>query len=110
MIKSNLPPGCASPDGGIDYAFDDAVEKLVDKIPDVQTALLLSECIPAVKFAYEAGFADGKAEEKFQQYDDNDESWLLDYIKQSLINGGFAPERARAKARDVMLKCKKLYS
>jgi hypothetical protein len=39
MALSNLPPGCTSPDGGIDHDLEAAKEKMLDELG----ALLLPE-------------------------------------------------------------------
>jgi hypothetical protein len=49
MGKSNLPPGCTSDDGGIDYALELALETLCDKVQDAETAVWLNKQLDAMK-------------------------------------------------------------
>ena len=37
---SNLPPGCSSPDGGLDPALEEAEEHLAESLPGVDDATL----------------------------------------------------------------------
>jgi len=53
MQNSNLPPGCNSPDGGIDHAFEEAIEKCVDLLID--SGLDHIEIIEAVKAGIKTG-------------------------------------------------------
>lgn len=64
--NSNLPPGCNSPDGGINYALEDAVDALLQKPVDAEDLAALSTFVEPLQAviakAYRQGFNDGKAE------------------------------------------------
>lgn len=47
--NSNLPPGCTSADGGIDHAFESAVERLIDSFQLAETAMVLSKIAPVIE-------------------------------------------------------------
>lgn len=55
---SNLPPGCSSPDGGIDHDWESALE---DLILDVTTEELiaLKKALPAIREVLHVGFVEG---------------------------------------------------
>jgi len=59
-MQNNLPLGCTSADGGIDYEFEAAIEELVGKISDARTAQMLCNYIDAIEATYSAGYADGQ--------------------------------------------------
>ena len=58
-MASNLPPGCSSDDGGIDHAFEMALEDVCEKIPNPAFAASLSLAMEGLWKLYEAGFGDG---------------------------------------------------
>ncbi len=59
-MASNLPPGCNSPDGGIDHAFESAIEDLCDQIDTPELARNLALFIPAVETIFKAGMDVGE--------------------------------------------------
>ncbi len=73
---SNLPPGCSSPDGGIDHEFEAAVERLCDNpamTPQLLDLLgkLAVPIAEALNEAYREGFRDGE-DAKEQELDHHD--------------------------------------
>jgi hypothetical protein len=81
-MTSNLPPGCSSPDGGIDHAAEAATEELLQTVENVPTLQLLTALAPILEKwldnAYAAGFADGRmeAQQEFQETDPDE--WSLE--------------------------------
>jgi len=61
MSSSNLPPGCSSPDGGIDHAFEQAAEKLLDGLSadDIEALFPFSRLL---RGALQSEFAEGLRE------------------------------------------------
>ena len=70
---NNLPPGCASDDGGLDHAFEDAINELTEKIPNTETARALVELISGVQAIgtkyWDMGYDAGVSDEKERQAD-----------------------------------------
>lgn len=64
MNPSNLPPGCSSPDGGIDHEYEAAVEALVDAAPRADILHVLKEIAPIIQrvldYEYGRGYNDGR--------------------------------------------------
>ena len=64
--RSNLPPGCTSPDGGIDHIYEQALERLVDAIETSEECEALLALLPGVRqvlaTSYSAGAGDGRLE------------------------------------------------
>jgi len=69
-MTSNLPPGCSSPDGGIDHAAEAATEELLQTVENVPTLQLLTALAPILEkwldSAYAAGFADSRNEAQME--------------------------------------------
>ena len=61
-MSSNLPPGVSSPDGGIDHAYEKAVDELCEIVDDVTEMNLLKLFVPVLRQIYERGYIDGKNE------------------------------------------------
>lgn len=63
-MSSNLPPGCTSPDGGIDPQMEAALETLCDAVETVSGAELLTHLAPLVERGlaaeYGLGFGEGQ--------------------------------------------------
>lgn len=72
-MTSNLPPGCSSPDGGIDHAAEAATEELLQTVENTPTLQLLTALAPVLEkwldSAYNAGYRDGR-NEALQEYED----------------------------------------
>lgn len=66
-MASNLPPGCSSPDGGIDHAYESALEALCDAVSDAHKMKMLTMLVPLVDEIYRQGYEDGKSEERMVQ-------------------------------------------
>ena len=66
MTSSNLPPGCSSPDGGIDHKYEGALDHLCDvaQTPeDLNLLRRLAEVVlPWLREAYADGLRDGRGE------------------------------------------------
>ena len=71
MSSSNLPPGCSSPDGGIDHAYDGALDLLCDLAQTPEDLALLRRLgevvLPWVRQAYADGVRDGNDEAAQQE-------------------------------------------
>lgn len=65
-MSSNLPPGCSSPDGGIDHAMEKALDDLCNDIERPEEAYALRAVLPAIrdhmKNSYDAGAMEGRIE------------------------------------------------
>ncbi|REK56656.1 MAG: hypothetical protein DWQ49_09810 [Bacteroidetes bacterium] len=66
-MTSNLPPGCSSPDGVIDYEYETALESLADAVEHTHTLRQLILLIPVVEEIYRQGYRDGKADERMDR-------------------------------------------
>jgi len=78
-MSDNLPPGCSSPDGGIDHAFESALESFaqaVDSAEEIRHMSLLLITFRAIcDEVFRAGFEEGelaKAQEIDQCVTDNE--------------------------------------
>ncbi len=58
-MSSNLPPGCTSPDGGIDHAFEAASESLLDLCETADDVMALVAVAPAVLALRRDAFREG---------------------------------------------------
>lgn len=56
MGRSNLPPGCNSADGGIDQAFETALEGLCEQIDSVELIEDVLALLPALKARRQAHY------------------------------------------------------
>lgn len=72
MSNSNLPPGCNSADGGIDHAYETALEKLTDTVPNVRILTILTELAPHIENIYDDAFKEGYDDAKMFPEDDDD--------------------------------------
>lgn len=67
-MSSNLPPGCSSPDGGIDHDYEQAIEAFCEIALDASEVRAMNAIAPAiveaVRDAYKAGFQEGIESEK----------------------------------------------
>lgn len=61
-MSSNLPPGCSSADGGIDHAFEAAIESLIDAIETPEEAYALRVVLPGLRTAIDSAYRDGRQE------------------------------------------------
>lgn len=63
---SNLPPGCSSPDGGIDHAYEEAIEAFTEIAVTADDVKIINACAPAIleacRDAYREGLQDGNTE------------------------------------------------
>lgn len=57
-----LPPGCSSPDGGIDHEWEQASERLLEEAQTVEVLVTLTKLVPAVKEIQAAAFDEGRRE------------------------------------------------
>lgn len=71
MNASNLPPGCSSPDGGIDHLYEGALDHLTEAMEtadDVNLMRRLADTVlPWVRQTYSDGVRDGRAMERDEQ-------------------------------------------
>jgi len=62
MGLSNLPPGCSSPDGGIDHEYEAAIEAFCEIAQTAEDVKLINAIAPAilehVRDAYRQGMED----------------------------------------------------
>lgn len=56
---SNLPPGCSSPDGGIDHEYEQALDAFCDIAETAEQIKIINAIAPAILFAVQAGFTEG---------------------------------------------------
>lgn len=70
---NNLPPGCNSADGGIDHAYESALETLTDAVPNPIILKLLTDLAPFIETIYDSGYQDG-ARDATQMFTDEDQT------------------------------------
>ena len=60
---SNLPPGCSSPDGGIDHEYEQALDAFCEIAQTAEQVKIMCACAPAilaaVNDAHVEGFKEG---------------------------------------------------
>ncbi len=77
-MSSNLPPGCSSPDGGIDHAYEGALENLCEQMQHAGEVVLMERIakavLPWVRQSYEEGLQDGQhiAEQRAESTGDSE--------------------------------------
>jgi hypothetical protein len=63
---SNLPPGCSSPDGGIDHAYEEAIEAFTEIAVTAEDVKIINACagaiLDAVRDSYKSGLEDAATE------------------------------------------------
>ena len=62
MSSSNLPPGCSSPDGGIDHEYESALEAFAELAETPERLKVAAAVMPAVWDALADAFAEGRAD------------------------------------------------
>lgn len=67
MTQNNLPPGCSSPDGGLDHEMEAATEDLLNAIETPECAKILTLMAPVVEHALAVGYAAGMEEGKLDR-------------------------------------------
>lgn len=56
---SNLPPGCSSPDGGIDHEYEQALDAFTEIAMTPEQVKIINACAPAILIAIEDAYAKG---------------------------------------------------
>lgn len=60
MAQSNLPPGCSSPDGGLDLVFEKAIDDLVEAADGQEEVIrFFVKIAPAVLEALNESYFEG---------------------------------------------------
>lgn len=66
MSTSNLPPGCNSDDGGIDHAWEAALDNLVQTGVTTEELIALKNILPGLREVMKQERADGFQEGKLE--------------------------------------------
>lgn len=71
-MSSNLPPGCSSPDGGIDHAMESALDDLCNDIQCPEEAYALRAVLPAIRDHMQNSFDAGVQQGRLAAEEDHD--------------------------------------